>query len=385
VDGTSSDITATTPNQVFAEAGDKFLVRKGTKVYLSSSKCSTSGALEVVDTGTSTANDAKMVKVGEDFYIAVRAGANLYYRKVSGSAVPVSASISLYSTGTNKYYYALDGRGRLYAITGTSGNTVSVYNIDGTLAGAATETSVTFAGLLGLADRALAKTSSSSPPNNVYEITTTGSTASAANRGDALDTVVSKCTDSNTRAIDGAGTNFIRCAHSSGLYSLTYDSGSVLYSQASRTVSISAVKFATGKVLVRSGSVIKLCSTTTSSISCSDTDLTDFDTTLLRDGTTDKYLKSNGNNVFYRVGTSPPHAVKVGNIFDPPSGLPITVSSPSGGNASFDLNRFAFNFKPAGAPCATQIVYLSSRTASPKYYTIAQPSNACVERILKVY
>jgi nitrite reductase/ring-hydroxylating ferredoxin subunit len=324
-----------------------------------------------------------MVKVGEDFYIAVRANTTLHYRKVSGSTVPVSVSINLYSTGTNKHYYALDGRGRLYAITGTSGDTVSVHNIDGTLAGTETVTGV--AGLLGLADRALAKTSSSSPTNNVYEITTTGSTVSAVNRGGTLHSVVDNCTHTNTIAIDGAGTNFIRCAHSSGLYSLTYDSGSGLYSQASRTVSISAVKFATGKVLVRSGSVIKLCSTTTSSISCSDTDLTDFDTTLLRDGTTDKYLKSNGNNVFYRVGTSPPHAVKVGNIFDPPSGLPITASSPSGGNASFDLNRFAFNFKPAGAPCATQIVYLSSRTASPKYYTIAQPSNACVERILKVF
>jgi nitrite reductase/ring-hydroxylating ferredoxin subunit len=378
VDGTSSDITATTPNQVFAEAGDKFLVRKGTKVYLSSSKCSISGALEVVDTGTSTANDAKMVKVGEDFYIAVRAGANLYYRKVSGSAVPVSVNITWPASLTpNEHYYALDGRGRLYMIT--AGDTVSVYNIDGTLAGAASVSSVTFAGLLGLADRALAKTSS-----NVYEITITGSTVSAVNKGGTLHSVVDNCTHTNTIAIDGAGTNFIRCAHSSGLYSLTYDSGSVLYSQASRTVSISAVKFATGKVLVRSGSVIKLCSTTTSSISCSDTDLTDFDTTLLRDGTTDKYLKSNGNNVFYRVGTSPTYTLKVGNIFDPPSAL-ITVSDASGGNASLDLNKFAFNFKPPGALCATQILYLPSRTASPKYYTIAQPSNACVTRILKVY
>jgi hypothetical protein len=94
------------------------------------------------------------------------------------------------------------------------------------------------------------------------------------------------------------------------------------------------------------------------------------------------YLKSNGNNVFYvRSGG----VLKVGNIFDPPSALPITVSDASGGNASFDLNRFAFSFRLGGAPCATQILYLPSRNASPKIYIIAQPSNACVERILKVY
>jgi hypothetical protein len=110
--------------------------------------------------------------------------------------------------------------------------------------------------------------------------------------------------------------------------------------------------------------------------------LPDLDATNINSG---KYLKFNGNNVFYRVGTSPPHVVKVGNIFDPPSALPITASSPSGGNASFDLNRFAFSFRLGGAPCATQILYLPSRNASPKIYIIAQPSNACVERILKVY
>jgi hypothetical protein len=376
VDGTSSNITATIPDQVLAEAGDKFLVKKGSKVYLSSSKCSTSGALEVVD---AAANDAKMVKVGDDFYIAARAGTSLYYRKVSGSAVPVSFSIGLYSTGTNKHYYALDGRGRLYAIT--AANTVSVYNIDGTAAGTANVTGV--AGLLGLADRALAGDGS-----NVHEITTTGSTASAINKGSVLNTVVSNCTDETppglTIAIDGAGTNFIRCAHSSGLYSLTFDSGSGLYSQASYAVSISSsndVKWATGKVLVRSGSDIKLCSTTTTpSISCSPTDLPNLDTTVISG--TGAYLKSNGNNVFY-VGSG--GVLKVGNIFDLPSALPITASSSSGGNASFDLNRFAFSVRPVGAPCAIQILYLPSRTASPKYYTIAQPSNACVTRILKVY
>jgi hypothetical protein len=378
-DGTSSNITTTIPDEVLDRAGDRVLVRKNTKVYLSSSECSTSGALEVVNAST-TPDDARMVKVGNDFYIAVRAGTNLYYRKVSGSAIPVSVNITLASS-PNKYHYALDGKGRLYAIT--DDNTVTVYNIDGTLLGTAPVTDV--AGLLGLADRALAKGSASTP--NAHEITITGSAVNAVNKGTTLYDTVDKCTDgSNTKSVDGAGTNFIRCAHNSGLYSLTFDSGLGLYSKASHSVTINDVKWATNKVLVKlSSSSIKLCSTTTTpSISCSDTDLPDFDITLLKEGSTDKYLKVNGNNVFYYIGSTAPYTLKVGDIFGTISALPITVSNPSGGNASLDLNKFAFSFTPAGATCATQIAYLSSRTASLKTYTLAQPGT-CVTRILKVY
>jgi hypothetical protein len=387
-DGTSSTTTIPTSIPTTTSVSGKYLVRDGDEVYLSDSKCSATGVLvDTIDSTTTTIHEAQMVKVIDSnnnphFFIAMRTSEDsnkkVRYYRVSGNTATELATITLHTA--NKYHYALDGRGRLYAIT--AANTVSVRNTDGTSAGTASVSSVTFAGLLGLADRALAREGS-----NVHEITTTGSTANAANKGSFLHESVEKCTSGDTRAIDGAGTNFIRCAHSSGLYSLTYDSGNGLYSKASHTVSISSsndVKFATGKVLVKSGGVIKLCSTTTSSISCADTDLPDFDTTLLRDGTTEKYLKSNGNNVFYRVGTSPTYTLKVGNIFDPPSAL-ITVSDASGGNASLDLNKFAFNFKPPGALCATQILYLPSRTESQKRYTIAQPSNACVTRILKVY
>jgi hypothetical protein len=182
------------------------------------------------------------------------------------------------------------------------------------------------------------------------------------------------------------GTNFIRCVHESGgsttLYSLTYDSnfGYASTSSSSISGSFSDAKWATGKVLVKlSSGPIKLCSTTTTpSISCSDTDLPDIDPTNIN---TNKYLKFNGNNVFYLSGSTP----KVGDIFGSPSALPIAVSSPSGGNASFDLTKFAFSLQPAGATCYTQIAYFSSPTASPKAYTITQPSGACVERILKVF
>jgi hypothetical protein len=285
----------------------------------------------------------------------------------------LNTTIDLHTT-PDKYYYALDGKGRLYAIT--AADTVSVYNTDGTSAGTASVTGV--AGFLGLADRALAKTGT-----NVYQITTTGSAATAVDKGTALYTVVNNCTHTDTRSVDGAGTNFVRCAHNSGLYSLTFDSGTGLYSQASHSVTISSADWATNKVLVKpSTGSIQLCSTTTTpSISCSDTDLLDLNPTNINSG---KYLKFNGNNVFYLSGTSP----KVGDIFGTQTTLPIAVApppapQPSGGNASFDLTKFAFSFKPAGAACNTRIAYFSSPTATPKLYAL--PSGACVERILKVY
>ena len=378
-DGSSSSTTIPT---LLTSAGGKYLVQDASNnIYLSDSKCSASGVL--VATLSSAANDAKMVKVGNDFYIAVRTNAsseNLKYYKVSGTTITdfTSTSTITLASSANEYYYALDGNGRLYVITNDSSRPLKVYNTDGTLAYG---TNVSVNGLLGLADRALAKDSSSS---EVYEITVTGH----KNTGSTLFPVVDKCTDSGTKSIKGAGTNFVRCAHNNGLYILTFNSGDGTYSRAFDTsFTISDVKWATNKVLVKpSSGPIKLCNTNVGaiSISCSDTDLPTLDlSTLDPTGTSsDKYLKVNGNDVFYTSGS----VLKVGNIFDPPSVLPITLSSPSrpsGGNASFDLNRFAFSFGPDF--CRNQIIYFSSRTASPKTYTIAQPSNACVARILKVY
>ncbi len=368
-DGTS---TSTTIPTTLASAGGKSLVRDGSNIYLSDSRCSASGVL----VATTNANDARMVKVGDDFFIAMRVGGNLHYYKVSGDTpTPLNTSITL-AGGANEYFYALDGMGRLYART--AGNTVSVYsNISGLPIG-----SVTVGGLqtlLGFEDRALARGS------NVWEITTTGSTVNALDKGGgALLTALDRCTEhGRTRAINGEGTNFIRCVYEHGstrvLYSLTFDSGAYGNASYNLPAAFNDVLWAPNKALIEAGGTIYLCNTPPgSSISCSATDLPDLDTGIKH------YLKANfsTNDVFY---TTSGGNLKVGNIFDPPGLLPITVSEPSGGNASLDLNKFAFSFRPAGAPCATGITYLSSRTASPRTYTIAQPSNACVARILKTF
>jgi len=91
VDGTSSSTTIPT---TLASAGGKHLVQDtSNKIYLSDSGCSATGVL--VDT-ISGVNDAQMVKVGNDFYIAVRAGTTLKYYKVSGNTpTPLNTSITL--------------------------------------------------------------------------------------------------------------------------------------------------------------------------------------------------------------------------------------------------------------------------------------------------
>ncbi len=391
----NTDGTSTTTNipTFRASADGKFLVQDSSnRLYLSNSRCSASGV--EVDT-ISNVQDAQMVAVVEGtstvYYIAVRYidGGNhkVNYYKVTGNTVEVlragSTSITLASSPT-RYFYALDGRGRLYAITAT--NTVRVYNTNGAELSPTTGLTITgVAGLLGLEDRVLAK----APPSSAYEISTTGSVVNARSAPSSIYAALNRCTDStNTRAIDGVRTNFIRCLYDDGtneiLYSLTYNSGT--YESASRSFSgaatVAQALFGAGKVLVRPGASsepIYLCNTPPgSSISCVATDLPNLDTGLKY------YLKAYGYDVFYTTGGG---SLKVGSVFGPPVPLGITVSDPSGGNASLDLTKFAFSVAPASTPwCATQIVYLSSPSlASQQTYTIAQPSNACVARILKVY
>jgi hypothetical protein len=392
-DGTSSNITATIPDEVLYGAGDKSLVRKGTRVYLSDSRCSATGVL--VDTLSSNPNDAKMVKVGDRFFIAVRySSTSLKYYIVTGDT-PIertpSGGLTL-RTGTNgENLYDITGNGYLYynVNDATHNDHVRAVAPDGTHLAALDPSGGAGGqvdGLIAFNDRVLARDNVASAVYSVY-IAASGSLASTNNPAGADLTVLQRCTDSNTRTKSGVGTNFIRCVYESGgsttLHSLTYDSnfGYASASSSSISGSYSGAKWATNKVLVSVGSSIKLCSTTTTpSISCSATDLPDLNTTLLKQSGTDRYLKSNGNNVFYAPGGTSP---KVGDIFGTQTTLPIPVSSPSGGNASLDLNKFAFSFKPAGAACNTRIAYLSSPTANPKLYAL--PSDACVERILKVF
>ena len=384
-DGTSS--TTTIPTDLKASAGGRHVVKvqdvANYKVYLTSDKCSTDGAVNVA-TLSSDPNDAQMVLAGDgNFYIALRNGTSLNYYKVSGNTPSnlTTSSIPALRTSNPKYSYALDGEGRLYAINGSANDEVIVYYNNGTRINNATVYGANSSGyLLGFANRVLARNGTV-----VYEIYYNGTHVTNSTINTITQAPITGCTDAtNTKRIDGEGTNFIRCAFDDNtnrvLYSLRYSGGSYLVASKSFSSAINDAEFVAGKALVDSGGV-QLCTTTdTPSISCNDTGAPNFDTTLLRDGDNNKYLKSDGKNkVLYTSGG----AVKAGDIFGPPADVLIPATGISGGSASFDLTKFAYI--AGSGSCPTSIAYLFSPTALPKAYTIEQPSGACVKGILKVF
>jgi hypothetical protein len=381
----SSSIT-TIPTDLKASASGKYVVKDQKDIYLTSDKCSIEGAVYVDTLDPTPADDAKMVLGGDgNFYIAVRNGTTLNYYKVSGSTKNKLAAGALPSVPNRKYSYALDGEGRLYAIN-SSAEEVIVYNNSGARISSATVYGANGSGghLLGFKDRVLARNGTA-----VYEIYQNGTNSvSNGTIGDVTNSLLTACTDStNTKANDGMGTNFNRCAANTGLSSLKYDKDDNRYYNATYSVSISSpdnVKWDTSKALVYSGSTVFLCSTTESptvGISCNDIGAPTLDTTLLREGDTVKYLKSDGKDkVLYTSGST----AKVGELLGPPDKVQyLLTTNISGGSASFDLTKFAYI--AGSGSCPTSIAYLSSPTGFPKAYTITQPSGACVKGILKVY
>ena len=374
------------PLYLNASAGGKYVVldTSSNKTYLSDSRCSISG----VELGTIPgAYDAKIVLDGNgNFYIAVRNSSHVRYFKVSGNTsnlITLNPEPNVTSPNP-KYAYALDGEGRLYVINASSPNRVLFYLTNGTMQGNVTVDPRNYTALLAFRGRVLGIDNASTP--NVYEIRFNGSHLVNSTVSSVAPTLLSRCTNStNTIAIDGMGTDFIRCAYNESgvggfLYSLKHSGGS--YSTTERSFSsINNAEFVAGKALVRAGSTIYLCTTTDApSISCNDIGAPGFDRTLLRVGSTDKYLKSDGmNKVLYRSGIG----VKAGDIFGPPVDVPIPGVGISGGSASFDLTKFAYI--PVLGPCPTSIVYLSSPNGTPKIYNMTQPSGACVKGILKVF
>jgi len=411
-DGTTSSATNVPVRR--GEAGGMFLVQEGNSIYLTSDRCTTAGAV-LIDTIVGIV-DAKIRQVGSEFRIAVRDGGNnLTYYRVSGTTVTylrratggISGGAIALSPVANRFFYEIDGNGYLYAIIrvdlGNNNNQdqVAVHDANGSQVGAnvALPGGANATGLLALANRVLAKDNA----NNVHSIDEAAARTLAGIDFNAVDRCTGDTAGNRTVATNGVGTNFIRCVFDGAagtiLYSLTFDgtvyeSDSSVIHGAATGINQNQVRFGAGRVLVTNlgGNLIRLCTTantTPPSISCTNTDLpsvnpADLVTPLNNIG----YLKSNGNNVFYArsFNNNPVDPPKVGDIFGSPSALLIAVTAPSGGNATFDLTKFAFSFRPPTAPpnCNTQVAYLSSPTASAKLYTLST-ANTCVARILKVF
>jgi hypothetical protein len=403
-------------NPVLASAGGKFLVYgSNNRLYLRDDPCLPDGQ-SVSPAAIAGVNDAQMVKVGNDFYIAVRVGLNVNYYKVSGSNSTLLANPAMVA-GSGGFHYTLDGAGRLYARV-TANNQVDVYsNTDGTRIGASTALGggATIASMLGLADRVLVEDSA----NNFHEISPTAAITDLGADATLRDHF-NNCTNAQTKAVDGIGTNFIRCLYDQGtaggngqrLSSIAFVGGQYRRPNALEQiapappgggtaraeVAANDILFGANALIVRhaTDNSIRLCTTTSTaspSISCSDTGVlnavgrplgfAELDTNNDLDRFYRSYLKSRGSEVFYRSGTTP----FVGDVFNPtPLSIPLSNQAvPTGGNASFDLNKFAFGSIPPGGNCRNRIVYLSSRTANPKIYTITQPSNVCLSAIFRVY
>jgi hypothetical protein len=115
---------------------------------------------------------------------------------------------------------------------------VIVYRTNGTELGRVNATPANYTALLGFKDRVLGRDNRTTS-SDVYEIYYNGTTVVSNTITSISHTSLTACTDAtNTRANDGMGTNFIRCANGSVLYSLKYDKDNNRYYEVSYSVSI---------------------------------------------------------------------------------------------------------------------------------------------------
>jgi hypothetical protein len=437
-DGTTTSTTAPLPT-VRASAGGRFLVTiptgGGNDVYLSNSGCGLVNSVLIM-TAVNNFADAKMVEFGGSYYIAIRygaAGTTLDYYRVTGTTrTTLQTGLGLRIAGAN--LYDIDGRGYLYHNTATDniravtpgGAHLAAVDLDGAAATGRVD------GILAFNDRVLAKDNSGAAPV-VYDvfINNAGLLAGTPNPAGADGTALDRCLGlggavpaRNVVDVNGRSTPLIRCVsdenqipgnppppnagerewlsvfvhNGNGNYSSTsvpINNNSANGTAANNVVQDNVRHGANGVLVVTRDNAgdlnpIYLCTITTAptfNVSCSATDLPNpvgnlpiRDTTRIYPNTA--LLKFNGNNVFYLSGTSP----RVGNMFGTPQSLTTGVAFATGGNATFDLTKFAFSFSPVGAPpgCNTQVAFFSSTTAAPKFYTLST-ANTCVARILKVF
>ncbi len=432
-DGTISIIPPNTVPRVEAAAGGKFLISlpnpatpANRDVYLSDSRCERlNDVLVASNLANFTPRAVKMVASSGAFYIAIRygaAGTTVDYYRVTGNVRTVLRT-GLALRAADQNLYEIDGLGNLYYNEATdniravtpNGALLAALDLDGAATGR-------IDGILAFENRVLIRDNSGAAPI-LYNVSVEGTPpAFVSNRLTAAEvaahaTPLQRCTDGSTRSVNGRGTSLVRCVFDDSTAggerliaflhrgSGVYTSGDIQINNTSAAaagpigpITRDHIRFGANSVLVptRTGvaspHVINLCPVTTSptlTVFCSPTDLPNpvsgaiiplADTTRIYPFT--NLLKFNGNNVLYLSGASAPFIPKFGDIFSTPQTATIPINSASGGNASFDLTKFAYNF---GSGCITSIGYLPSLNASPKIYTVAQPSNACVNRILKVY
>jgi hypothetical protein len=222
-DGTTS-IEFQTP---LAKVGDNILVQASNNaVYL----LKDDGTLVKIDGTTfggsiAGSGEAQMVKVGNDFYIAVRDGTNLYYYKNSTQS---SNSPVTLPAGADVSYYALDGNGNVYYYDGSNVRAITT----GLIASSNGQAVPSFGGLIGTSAGVIAKGKDTNNNNASYLLSISGnnivSTISVnPDLFNAVDTCVTAKIPTNLGKVNGEGTSQIMCVDgTTAKFSwITYNSG----------------------------------------------------------------------------------------------------------------------------------------------------------------
>jgi hypothetical protein len=174
---------------------DNILVKPigGGDVYL----IKNDGTAVKISLSTAVANDARMVKVGNDLYIAVRSGTNLYYYRNTTKSTNSPVTLGLGSS----VYYTLDGSGNLYYYD------TALKAIKADFTTISTTTTMTSPYFIGTSAGALVK---EGPKYHLLSISGNSITDSLTVNSDLI-SAIDTCVNANPSYIKGESTSQIMC------------------------------------------------------------------------------------------------------------------------------------------------------------------------------
>ena len=333
---------------LLAKYGDNILVQASNNaVYL----LKDDGTLVKIDgTFSGAVSDAQMVKAGNDFYIAVRNGTNLYYYKNStrSSNSPVTLSAG------SIIEYALDGNGNLYYYDNSSPNLVRAITT-GLIASSNGQAVPSFGGLIGTSAGVIAKGKDSNGNDASYLLSISGNNITSTisvnpDLFNAVDTCVTAKSPTNLGEVNGETTSQIMCVDSNtaNFSWITYNNGSYNGKQLAPITgfgSYTDVEFYGNKAVVYgSTNKTEICSVGSTASICTP-------------GMTVQGVVKKYNNILAMFAS---YTLSIGDLLAGTSNTIFTDlsnSTLSPGNISADVSMVAVVKAIPGSPCATNTIY----------------------------